>query len=62
MKTGTKEKVVVLAVSFALFVGGVSALSMDRGSGRTAILTVAILGLLSIAVRQTIRNSKKKKG
>lgn len=52
----------VLAVSFALFVGGVSALSMDRGSGRTAILTVAILGLLSIAVRQTIRNSKKKKG
>ena len=38
MRQSAKEKIVVLAVSFALFVGGVLALSMDRGAGRTCWL------------------------
>lgn len=60
MKQSAKEKIVVLAVSFALFVGGVLALSMDRGEGRTIILTCVVLALLAVAVRQTILKNRKK--
>lgn len=51
----------VLAMSFVLFMGGVSALSMDRGNGRTIVLVFVVLALLAIAARQTIRSLKKKK-
>ena len=61
MKQSAKEKIVVLAVSFALFVGGVLALSMDRGEGRTIILAFVVLALLAVAVRQTILKNGKKK-
>ena len=61
MKQSAKEKIVVLAVSFALFVGGVLALSMDRGAGRTVVLTCVVLALLAVAVRQTILKNRKKK-
>lgn len=60
MKQSAKEKIVVLAVSFALFVGGVLALSMDRGEGRTIILAFVVLALLAVAVRQTILKNRKK--
>ena len=58
---GTGVKAVVLAMSFVLFMGGVSALSMDRGNGRTIVLIFVVLALLAIAARQTIRSLKKKK-
>ena len=50
MRQSAKEKIVVLAVSFALFVGGVLALSMDRGAERTVV-----------PVRQTVLKNGKKK-
>lgn len=61
MKRDAKEKVVVLLVSFVLFMGGVLALSMDRGNGRTIVIVLVVLALLAIAARQTMRISKKKK-
>ena len=61
MKRKVKEKAGVLAMSFVLFMGGVSALSMDRGNGRTIVLIFVVLALLAIAARQTIRSLKKKK-
>lgn len=61
MKRDAKEKVVVLLVSFVLFIGGVLALSMDRGNGRTIVIVLVVLALLAIAARQTMRISKKKK-
>lgn len=61
MKPDAKEKIVVLLVSFVLFMGGVLALSMDRGDGRTIVIVSVVLALLAIAARQTIRNLKKKK-
>ena len=61
MRQSAKEKIVVLAVSFALFVGGVLALSMDRGEGRTVVLALVVLSLLAVAVRQTVLENGKKK-
>ena len=60
MKRTVKEKAVVLAMSFVLFMGGVFALSMDRGNGRTIVLVFVVLWRLAIAARQTIRRSKQK--
>ena len=54
----TTEKITILGVSFALFLGGVAALSMARG---TAVLAVVFAGLLTIAGVQTARRLKKKK-
>lgn len=59
--TKTKEKIVVLGVSFALFLGGVAAIWMERGVLRTSILAVVFAGLAAIALRQTL-NKRKKKG
>lgn len=61
MKGGTNEKLWVLGVSFALFLGGVAALSMERGPARTGILAVVFTGLLAIALRQTLKRMKKKR-
>ena len=61
MKRSAKEKIIVLSMSFVLFIVGVMALSMDRGNGRTIVLVFVVLALLAIAARQTIRNLKKKK-
>ena len=61
MRQSAKEKIVVLAVSFALFVGGVLALSMDRGAGRTVVLACVVLALLAVAVRHTVLKNGKKK-
>lgn len=61
MGRDTAKKLWVLGVSFALFLGGVAALQLDRGTTRTAILTVVFAGLLIIAGAQTARHLKKKK-
>ena len=60
MKTAT-GKIVVMGGSFALFLGGVAALSMDRGTARTVIIAVVFVGLLTIAGVQTARRMKRKK-
>ncbi len=57
----TTGKIVVMGVSFALFLGGVAALQLERGTVRTVILTVVFAGLLTIAGLQTARHLKKKK-
>ena len=44
MKRDAKGKALVLAMSFVLFMGGVFALSMDRGNGRTIVLVFVVLG------------------
>ena len=56
-----KEKAEVLAMRFVLYMEEESALSMDRGNGRTIVLIFVVLALLAIAARQTIRSLKKKK-
>lgn len=61
MKRSAKEKITVLSVSFVLFIVGVLALSMERGGGRTIVLTLVILALAAVAARQTIQKLKKKK-
>lgn len=55
----TSGKIAVLALSFALFAGGVFALSMDRGYGRALVLWGCIAGLLAIAARQTAARIRK---
>ncbi len=60
MRRDTTERLIVLAVSFVLFVIGVSALSMDRGGGRTILLACSITGLVAVAAGQTVRRMKKK--
>ena len=61
MRQSAKEKIVVLAVSFALLVGAVLALSMDPGEGRKVVPTCVVLALLAVAVRQTVLKNGKKK-
>ena len=58
----TTGKLVVMGVSFALFLGGAAALQMERrGTTRTVILALVFAGLLTIAGLQTARHLKKKK-
>lgn len=59
MNGKTGERAVVLAVSFALFMAGVAALSMDRGTCRTLLLRGALAGLAVVAVRQTLEIRKR---
>lgn len=51
----------VMGVSFALFLGGVAALQMERGTARTVIFALVFAGLLTIAGVQTAFRLKKKK-
>lgn len=60
MDAKTREKIAVLGVSFALFLGGVGTLSLERGAVRTTLLAVCMAGLLGIAVLQSVRNIRKK--
>lgn len=57
----TTGKLVVMGVSFALFLGGAAALQMERGTTRTGILALVFAGLLTIAGVQTLRHLKGKK-
>lgn len=60
MKRKEREKLLVLATSFALFVGGVAALSMEHGTGRTLLLGGVLAALAAIAARQTIKNRNRR--
>lgn len=61
MKTATTEKIVTLVLSFVIFIGGVLALSMDRGNGRTITLAMLLAALLGIGAKVTFARLKKKK-
>lgn len=54
-----RPKIAVLGASFALFLMGVAALSLERGTLRTALLAVALTALAGIAVAQTVRRLRK---
>lgn len=60
MRTETRDKIIVLAVSFGLFLGGVAALGMERGGPRTALLAACMAGLFGMAVRQTRRLRRRR--
>ncbi|WP_418982335.1 hypothetical protein [Alistipes sp.] len=49
----------MLGASFALFLVGAAALSLERGTLRTALLAVALTALAGIAVAQTVRRLRK---
>lgn len=59
MTRETVDKLIVLATSFALFLGAAAALPMERGTGRTLVLGGCTAALLAIAVRQSVRKRKK---
>ena len=56
----TTGKIVVMGASFALFLCGVGALQLERGTVRTVILALVLAGLVSIAGVQTFRRRKNK--
>lgn len=45
----------ILAVSFAIFIVGVWALYSEPGAVRSGVLAASIMGLVAIAVMQTVR-------
>lgn len=60
MERDVTKKLWVQGVSFVLFLGGVGALQLERGTVRTVILALVFAGLLTIAGAQTVRHLKKK--
>lgn len=58
-----KDKLLILLLSFAIFVMGVWALYSEPGVVRSGLLAASILGLIAIAVLQTMRlvNRNKKR-
>lgn len=60
MGQGRREKLIVMLASSTLFAGGIAALSLSRGTGRTIVLWGCFAGLAGIAVRQTAIRMKKK--
>lgn len=60
MTTKTKLKLVVYAVSLVLFTLGVAALRWE-GTERTVGLVVSFVGLIAVALIQTLRVRKNNK-
>ena len=60
MTTKTKLKLVVYAVSLVLFTLGVAALHWE-GTERTVGLAVSFVGLIAVALIQTLRVRKNNK-
>ncbi len=61
MKENAKDKLTIYAMSFAFLGCGVAALQLDPVSWwRLGLLCVAFVGLVTIAVVQTVRRLKKK--
>ena len=60
MTTKTKLKLVVCAVSLVLFTLGVAALRWE-GTERTVGLAVSFVGLIAVALIQTLRVRKNNK-
>ncbi|WP_417014258.1 hypothetical protein [Alistipes sp.] len=56
-----KNKLLILSLSFALFVAGVWALYSAPGAVRSGVLAASVMGLVAIAVMQTIRVANRNK-
>lgn len=61
MDRKTKGKLAILGSSFALFLAGVAALSMERGVARTVVLAAVFAGLAGMAAWVTARRMKERK-
>jgi len=51
----TKNKLLILSLSFAIFIVGVRALYSEPGVVRNGVLAASVMGLVAIAVVQTVR-------
>lgn len=58
-----KSKLMILLLSFAIFIVGVWALYSELGVLRNSLLAASLLGLIAIAALQTVRlvNRNKKR-
>lgn len=56
-----KNKLLILSLSFALFIVGVRALYSEPGAVRNGVLAASIMGLVAIAVVQTVRAANRHK-
>lgn len=56
-----KNKLLILSLSFAVFVVGVRALYCEPGAVRNGVLAASIMGLVAIAVVQTMRVANRRK-
>ena len=56
----TKNKLLILSLSFAIFIVGVRALYSEPGV-RNGVLAASVMGLVAIAVVQTVRAVKRNK-
>lgn len=54
------EKLTVMLIAFAVFMCGAFALWMEHGQTRTILLGGAVVVLLGIAARQTVKRLKKR--
>lgn len=59
-KRDSRDKLLVLGMSFVFFVGGVLSLQMERGPVRTALVALCTAALLAVALRQTVRRLRKR--
>ena len=57
----TKNKLLILSLSFAVFIVGVRALYSEPGVVRNGVLAASVMGLVAIAVVQTVRAVKRNK-
>ena len=57
----TKNKLLILSLSFAIFIVGVRALYSEPGVVRNGVLAASVMGLVAIAVVQTVRAVKRDK-
>ena len=57
----TKNKLLILSLSFAIFIVGVRALCSEPGVVRNGVLAASVMGLVAIAVVQTVRAVKRNK-
>ena len=57
----TKNKLLILSLSFAIFIVGVRTLYSEPGVVRNGVLAASVMGLVAIAVVQTVRAVKRNK-
>lgn len=57
----TKNKLLILSLSFAIFIVGVRVLYSEPGVVRNGVLAASVMGLVAIAVVQTVRAVKRNK-
>jgi len=54
-----RNKLLILLLSFAIFIVGVRALYSEPGAVRNGVLAASIMGLVAIAVVQTMRAARR---